>query len=416
MPLVCMTAIKAGMLQVHGRFGASMSGPLVLNAFIIVIGGYCWLTGQKGGATVAYVLAGATVLSGLTQLVYFARLLRPSFRFVMPGPGGAQWRSARPRARVMLRRFVPVMLGLGTLQVNTFVDTLIAMWPIWIGPTLLGRTYPLDASSNAIMNFTQRLYQFPLGVFGVAVATAAFPMLSRHANDPEKFLHTVQRGVRLSLFIGLPASVGLALVREDATAVLFGFGKTGFSPDGLVRSAAVLLGFATGIWAYSLNHFWARVFYSKGDTRTPMLVSVAMVLLNVTLNFTLIWRLKEAGLAWSTSLCAIIQCLVLVVLARRYTDDARRQGARTVFDVATTRGVAKIAFATIIMGLGVWLIHPMLGPRTSWTQHAVGLCVSIGVGALLFGAACFLMRIHEARWLMHREPPAPVPAMQPDTD
>jgi hypothetical protein len=78
--------------------------------------------------------------------------------------------------------------------------------------------------------------------------------------------------------------------------------------------------------------------------------------------------------------------------------------------------VAKIAFATIIMGLGVWLIHPMLGPRTSWTQHAVGLCVSIGVGALLFGAACFLMRIHEARWLMHREPPAPVPAMQPDTD
>lgn len=390
MPFVCAAAIKAGMLQVHGKFGASMSGPLVLNTFIIVVGGWCWLKGSLGGPTVAYVLAGATVLSGFTQMVWFSILLRRHVRFTL------DVQAARPRAKRMLRKFVPVMLGLGTLQVNAFVDTLIAMWPTWVGPTMLGLEYPLSKSSNAVMTFTQRLYQFPLGVFGIAVATAAFPMLSRHAHDTGKFLHTIQRGVRLSLFIGLPASIGLALVRYDATAVLFGFGNNGFSADGLIRSAAVLMGFATGIWAYSLNHLYTRVFYAKGDTMSPMKVSVAMVLLNITLNFTLIWKLDEAGLAWSTSICAMLQCLILGAMCRRFVPGVQ------LLDSPTLRGIAKVILATILMGAAVWFTLRMLGTRTTWTQHATALCIAMGVGFLVFAGSCFGLRIHEARWLLRR--------------
>lgn len=412
MPLVCMTAIKAGMLQVHSRFGASMSGPLILNTFIIVVGGYCWFTGHLAGAKVAYVLAFATVLSGLTQLLYFARLLRPHFRFVRPLIARASdaqdpLAPARPRARRMLRRFVPVMLGLGTLQLNAFIDTLISMWPIWVGPTLLGFAYPLDGSSAAIMTFTQRLYQFPLGVFGIAVATAAFPMLSRHAGEPEKFLHTIQRGVRLSLFIGLPASIGLALIREDAVSVLFGFGKSGFSSGGLTRSAAVLLGFSVGIWAYSLNHLFTRVFYARGDTRTPMNVSIAMVAVNLALNLTLIWdyraigvplHLREAGLAWSTSLCAMLQTLILARLSRRFLPP------HAMFDRVTVVGCAKVALAAAVMGLMVWAFLGIWGPRSTWTQHAVSLGASVALGGVTFLAAAIALRTHELRWLFHREP------------
>lgn len=417
MPLVCMTAIKAGMLQVHGKMGASMSGPLMLNGFIIAVGGYCWYRGTLGGPTVAYVLAVATVLSGVTQLLYFARLLRAHFAWRRSTGDSRVDGDARTRAKRMLAKFLPVMVGMGTLQLNAFIDTLIAMWPIWFGPTMLGRAYPLDASSNAIMTFTQRLYQFPLGVFGIAVATAAFPMLARHASDPTKFLHTIQRGVRLSLFIGLPASIGLALVRHDAVGVLFGFGKSGFSPSGLDRSAAVLLGFAVGIWAYALNHLLTRVFYAKGDTRTPMIVSITMVLLNVSLNFTLIWdwnwlgvplNLREAGLAWSTSICAMVQCVVLALLARRFVANTQR-GARlpTLLDPPTRIGLFKTCTSSAVMALTLWLLLPMLGlgvgiSRDGWTQHLVALCVSVAAGGVVYLASAFVLRSHELRWLASR--------------
>jgi putative peptidoglycan lipid II flippase len=207
--------------------------------------------------------------------------------------------AAAPAGRTVLQRFGPVALGLGTLQLNTFLDTLIAMWPTWVGPTILGAAYPLDEASNVILSLTARLYQFPLGVFGIAIASAAFPLLARHADNPPLFIETLRRGIRLSLFVGLPASAGLVLVRSDITSVLFGHGSKGFSVEGLERSAAVLLGFAPAVWAYSLNHVLTRGFYARGDTRTPMRVSIAVMLLNLGLNVSLIWwrpfRLVQRG-------------------------------------------------------------------------------------------------------------------------
>ena len=100
-------------------------------------------------------------------------------------------------------------------------------------------------SSNAILSYTQSLYQFPLGVFGIAVATAIFPLLSRSADDPERFADMLHRGLRLSLFIGLPASVGLVLVRHDLVGVVY----SGWSEGGIERGAMVLLGYAPAVWA-----------------------------------------------------------------------------------------------------------------------------------------------------------------------
>ena len=176
---------------------------------------------------------------------------------------------ARAEATKTLRKFLPVLIGLGTLQLNTLADTVIAMWPTWIGPTMFGRAVPMDEASNAVLGYTQRLYQFPLGVFGIAVATAAFPALARAASDKNRFTETVAHGLRLSLFIGLPATIGLLIVREDLVRVMFS-GGGGFSEQGLTRSAAVLAGYAAGVFAYSLNHVLSRAFYALDDTATPM--------------------------------------------------------------------------------------------------------------------------------------------------
>lgn len=389
MPLICIAAILAAMLQVHGRFGPAASGPLLLNGFIVAVAAFFLVTGRAGGPGVAYAIGVATVLSGLSQCLWFARLLRPHVRWTRA------WHAARPRAVAMLRRFVPVMIGLGTLQLAAFADSFIAMYPNLVGPTIAGRAYPLDQASNGLLALTQRLYQFPLGVFGIAVATAVFPMLARTRDDADAFADTLRRGIRLSLFIGLPASAGLALVRTDALAVLYSGGARGFTADDLSRASAILLGYALGVWAYSANHVFTRAFYARGDTRTPMVVSIACVTVNLALNIVLIWPLREAGLAWATAATAALQCAVLAALARR------RLGLRPI-DAPTLVALARTGAVTLAMTAAVAVALLLLPAAATWPAHALRLAAACAVGALSYLALARLANIEELRWLISR--------------
>lgn len=398
MPLICIVATLAGVLQVHGKFAAASSGPLILNAFMTAVGGYLLLTGQQGSALTAFILGGATVASALTQLLWFLRLLRPHVAWTL------NYAPAVPRARLMLRRFVPVAIGLGTLQINAFLDMLIAMFPIWFGPTLLGFMYPLDGASNILLAAAQRLYQFPLGVFGIAVATAVFPMLSRHSHEPELFAETLRRGLRLSFFIGLPASIGLLLVRTDAAAVLFSGGNSGFNQSGVLRCGAALAGFAPGVWAYSLNHVLTRAFYARGDTRTPMRIAAGMIGLNAALNLILIWWLREAGLAWSTSISAMIQCALLIRAARPLIGGPDQHSGR-VLDAETLRALGRILAASAGMALAVYVAISALGQSGGWTMHLMRLLIACAVGGAAYVGSALLFRVEEARWLVQRQTP-----------
>lgn len=398
MPLICVVAILAGMLQAHNRFGPAASGPLILNALIVGVGAWCLLTGRLAGEGVAYAFGVATVLSGVTQCWWFLRLLRPHVSWTRA------WGVASDRARTMLRKFVPVALGLGTLQLNAFVDMLIAMWPVWVGPTLLGRAYPLTEGSAVILSLVQRLYQFPLGVFGIAVAAAAFPLLARHAKENDHFVDTLRRAVRMSVYIGIPASAGLILVRHEAVGVMFGHGKTGWTPADLAKAAAVLAGFSAGVWAYSLNHVFTRTFYAKSDTMTPMRVALAMVGLNLVLNVTLIWRLQEAGLAWGTSIAAIVQCVVLGALARRML--GREGWSGGMLDAASVRAAMKVVLATCGMSVCVWATLRWMPAATAdghtWTWQAVRLGVGLAAGGASYMGLTLALRMPEWKWLIGR--------------
>jgi putative peptidoglycan lipid II flippase len=284
---------------------------------------------------------------------------------------------------------------MGTIQINAFIDTVIAMWPVWVGPTILGQAYPLDERSNAVLSFTQRLYQFPLGVFGIAVATAIFPLLSRHADDPRQFLATLRRGLRLSFFIGLPATVGLILVRSNLTYAMYGGAGSAFTDAGTARAAAVLMGYAPGVWAYSLNHVATRAFYASGDTKTPMRIALGMVAVNLLLNCTLIWPLGEAGLAWSTSVSATLQLVLLTRASRRLTHE------RAV-DRETFLAFARSVGATGAMAASVGLALALTEGEHDWSGSVlrVGLALAVGCGS--YFAAAVVLRQHELRWLLAR--------------
>lgn len=388
MPVICVAAILGGMLQSHGRFGPWAAAPILLNLCIIGAAVPYFVVEGADPAAWAYPIGIAAVFSAVLQVLWSMWALRRTVRWTT----GVS--KAKREAKLMLLRMVPVIIGLGTLQLNSFMDTLIAMYPNWVGPTIFGYDYPLDESSNAILFYAQRLYQFPLGVFGIAVATAAFPALSRVAGDPVRFGEMLTRGLRLSLFIGLPASVGLLVVGEPLIRVLYSGGGEGFSDDGVARASAVLSGYALAVWAYSLNQLLTRAFYARGDTRTPMTVALGMVGVNVALNCVLIWWLREAGLAWSTAVCAIGQTALLLIMARRKmgTDYA-----------GMGRAVALIAAGAGLMGVSVYFTGMLTGSGDSggsWWGSVAGVVLMTLVGAVVYGLWSIWMKMDELGWLI----------------
>ncbi|MFG0300543.1 MAG: murein biosynthesis integral membrane protein MurJ [Phycisphaerales bacterium JB047] len=387
MPVICVAAILGGMLQSHGRFGPWAAAPILLNLCIIVAAlPYFFVEGASAAAW-AYPVGIAAVVSAVLQVVWSLWALRGTVRWTT---GVSE---ARREAKLMLLRMIPVLIGLGTLQLNAFMDTLIAMYPNWVGDTVFGYDYPLDESSNAILFYAQRLYQFPLGVFGIAVATAAFPALSRVADDSVRFGEMLTRGLRLSLFIGVPASVGLLLVGEALIRVLYSGGGDGFSDAGVSRASAVLAGYALAVWAYSLNQLLTRAFYARGDTRTPMTIALGMVGVNICLNLVLIWWLREAGLAWSTAICAVGQTVLLLWMADRKMDDGLHLGAMA-------RPVMLIVAGSGAMGLCVWGVGRVVDSGASWGRGLLSVVVMTLTGAVVYGLWSIWMKMDELGWLI----------------
>lgn len=391
MPMVCTTAILGGMLQSHGRFGPSAAAPVILNLVMIAAALVPMLWRGVTVVQGAYLVGGGAVLASILQIAWSLHALRGKVRWTRAT------NAATDASKRVLSRFVPVVVGLGTLQLNTWIDTLIAMWPIWIGPTMFGFALTLDDSSNSILSYTSRLYQFPLGVFGIAVATAVFPLLSRTAKDAAAFEDVLKRGIRLSLFIGIPASVGLVLVREDLVRTMFGK----FSAEGLERSALVVACYAPAVWAYSLNHVLTRAFYARGDTKTPMRIAVAMVVINLGLNLTLIWWLREAGLALATGSCAMLQAIVVGVVATRML-------RVRIVDREFAVGVLKVCVVAAVMAAAVLasnrLFTTMGWVDGRWWSHFVRLAAATVVGMGSYGVAAFVLRAAELRWLVQRGP------------
>lgn len=302
--LICGVALIGGLLNVLGHFATPAAAPIVLNLCIIgaiVAGAF---VGDLGVETHLTWVAVAVLLAGSLQLCLQLAAVRGR-RFRIRSSLDLQDPAVR-RIAVMTG---PMVLGLAVVQINALADGLIAFW------------FVPHQGAPMMLYLAQRLYQFPLGVFLIALATAIYPQFSRMAadRDMDGFGESIVRGLRMVVFIGLPASVGLILMREPLVALLFERGE--FKPTDTVRTAAILLFYAAGIWAYGLQMMLGRAFYALQDSKTPMRIAVAMVALNLVLNLILVHVLpepQERGLALATAVCAVIQSLWLArALSRR---------------------------------------------------------------------------------------------------
>ena len=401
MPLVCVVAILGAILQVHKRFGVPAAAPAVLNVCVIITALVMWTEGYCREAAACGV-ALAVMTAGVIQVLWSLWALRAAKVTVAWNTTRNQLRDdphVRDTGKAMVRQWLPTTVGLAVFQLNVLADALIAMF--FSGEkgamlNLFGRQleYPMQVGSVAVLGAAARLYEFPLGVFGIAVATAIFPALSRVADDRIAFTDLVRRGLRLTVYIGLPASIGLVLVRLPVARAIYGEAGNLTAQDA-PRVAWVLLGYAPAVWAYSMNHVLMRTFYAQHNPITPMKVAVSMVALNVVLNLTLIWPLGAAGLAWSTAVCAMLQCVILLVLVRRYVQ-------RPV-DATVAGSWARTAVLTVIMGAAVWGALALVGAdKLSRFSTVVVLTVIVVAGVIIVGVGSTILGMDEPRWLLSR--------------
>jgi putative peptidoglycan lipid II flippase len=387
MPMVCVVALMGALLGVHGRFGPAAFSPILLNIGIIAAAGLVWAvpcaTGDCEPVRIGWVATGV-LLAGVAQLAWMIHSMkgtgvRPLVDLV----------ATRPLITETLRSALPMLLGLGVFQLNVFIDSMIACYPIFFGDTFMGRPFPLDEHANPVMNWATRLYEFPLGVFGISVATVIFPLLSRLADQPAQFAHSLRRGVRLSMFIGAPASLGLVLVGRPMASVVYEGGKC--TPVDVQQIGDVLIAYAPAVVAYSVMQLFTRAFYALGDQRTPTRLSVAMVGLNLLLNVTLIWTpLGLTGLAWSTTTCAFIQWWWL----------GRKLGARTgrFMDETTWASIGRTMVCTAIMGVVTYAAANLLPFGEGWWNMLARLLCLTAVGAGTMFVAAWRLRMPEWKW------------------
>jgi putative peptidoglycan lipid II flippase len=400
MPLVCLVAFVGAMLQTHGRFGPSAASPIILNLCIMAAAlraSEWWprlgLGDAHGERASVEWVAWSVIVAGLLQLawnLWALRHHRVKAHLRVAGNG--------VHLREVVLKALPMLLGLGIFQVNTFIDGLVASWRTMVGPTILGIPFPLEEGSMTFLSYGQRLYEFPLGVFGVAIATAIFPALAREANEPTRFVDTLRRGLRLSFFIGFPASIGLVLVRDQLAGAIFQGGR--FDREDVRQVGFVLAMYAPAIWAYSMQQLATRAFYALGDTVTPVKVSAWMVLLNLVLNLTLIWTpLRVAGLALSTAICAVIQIVIMTRIMHR------RMGALAgtdlvIVDRETRASFGRTIAASAAMAAVTALVSIAFSGEDTWLWSVGSTLVFAGVGGVTYLAAARLLKMPELGWAL----------------
>lgn len=374
---ICAAAILSGIQNIFGQFGVPAMNPIVLNGFMIsglLIGRY----GYPGNNIAqVWVLTASVLVSGVFQLAWQWHNARGCGLRIRPK---LDWHD--PALIQIGRTMIPMTLGLGVVQLNTFVDSMLAY--------VLIRSHE---GGPAVLYFAQRLYQFPLGVFAIAMATAIFPTMSMHATIGEKaaLIDTYRRGLRVVLFEGLPCTIGLIMIRYPLIETLFQHGE--FGPDDTVRVARTLVAFSAGIWAFGVNQIQVRAFYAVKDAKTPLKIATWMVVLNVIGNVILVLWLEEAGLALSTTICAALQ---VVWLSRRLTTHL----GGPVGIQSLIGPIVRMIIATALMAVCILAIDAALKQWAPYANRAsIRLFIQTGCGGMAYLLAAWALRCTELRMI-----------------
>ncbi|MFC1644348.1 murein biosynthesis integral membrane protein MurJ, partial [Candidatus Omnitrophota bacterium] len=318
--LLGIVAYSKGVLNSFHYFTTPAFAPVVLNVtMILALLVLCPVIGIKG-------LVVGVIIGGILEVLLQIRPLRQKgFRFQKG------FRLVHPIAKRIGRLLLPRALGTAVYQLSVLIDTVLASLA-WV----------VGAGGVAALYYSNRLVQLPLAIFGISLATAALPKMSKEvaSNDMVKLKDTVSFSLKAVFTIMIPAAVGLMILAEPIVRILFQRGE--FTAYSTAITMSALFFYSFGLFAYAGIKILVSTYYSMGDTRTPVKTASVSLVVNLVLNLILMWPLKVGGLALATSIAATTNFVILYVMLTRRIGDI---GTRAILS-----SFVRICVASVIMG------------------------------------------------------------------
>ncbi len=362
-----IVAFFMGVLNSLRHFAAPAAAPILLNVGII---GAAYFVSPHLTEPIAGLAVGV-IVGGILQVALQIPWIHGAGLKLFPA-----WNPFHPAVKRIGRLMLPAVFGSAVYQLNQFVGTLLASF--------------LPEGSVSWLYYADRLVQFPLGIFAIAVATAALPSLSGDAahKDHRAFQETLDHSLCLVFFIVLPAMAGLLILGKPLVSVLFERGA--FGPESSLMTNGALFGYTLGLWAFSGMRILIAAFYALQDTRTPVKIAVVSLGLNTLLSLFLMGPLRHVGLALALSVASSVQFLLLAFLLRK------RGLFRHVTPILTS--LLKSVMATAVMSVAVFVCRSgifggAMGEGLAEKIWRLGVLVLIGM--VVYFLAARLLKCRE---------------------
>ncbi len=377
---ISLASLYGGVLNSIDRFAHVAATPILLN--LTLIGAVLGLTPflPNGG----YAASIGVAIGGLLQWLWLlAACARHEIGMTLVRP---RW---TPRVARLVTLATPVAIGGGVQQISGMLDV------VWASL--------LPVGTISALYYADRIAQLPLGVVGIAIGTALLPLLARQlrAGQAESAMANQNRAIEFGLLFSLPAAVALCLLSDPIVRVLFERGR--FGPEDTLRTAGALAAFAVGLPAFVLVKAFTPGFFAREDTRTPLIIAVLSIVVNVALNLVFLYgtALAQVGIALATSLSGWLNAALLAGILRRRD--------HWIADQRLAARALRMIAATVGMGIALWLALILLAPVVAQANVKgplafVALCVLGAAVYAALGALLGIVRLSEMRFVMRRQP------------
>lgn len=363
---VGLVALCMGILNSLRHFAAPALSPVLLNISMIL--SVIFLAPFFKEPVMALTIG--VLIGGVSQLILQLPFLwKNGMRIKL------EWKPRHPGVVRVGWLMAPSIIGLAVTQINVLVDTVVASF--------------LKEGTVSYLYYADRLLEFPMGIFAIAIATAVLPAMSEKAakNDMAGVKDTFSYALRLTLFLTIPAMVGLIALGVPIISILFQRGL--FAYDSTVETSRALYGFALGLPAFAGVRIIVPVFYSLQDTKTPVKVAFVAMLTNVTCDLLFMYPLEQFGLSLATSLSACVNFAILAYILRKRIG---RIGARRILVSAS-----KVMAASIFMGIAAYSICMTRDWDVAGEIHGKVLTLTSGIfaGVFIFTLSSYLLKSEE---------------------
>ena len=370
---ISLTGLSGAILNTLNKFAVAAFTPVLLNVAIIS----CAIYLSPHMEQPAFALAWGVFIGGLVQLLFQLPFLIRAGMFVRP-----QWGWSNPDVVKVRKLMIPALFGVSVGQLNLLLDTLIASF--------------LVTGSISWLYYSDRLLEFPLGLFGIAIATVILPTLSRNhvSKDSQAFAGNMDWAVRMVTALGVPAAAGLIVLSEHMLLTIFHRGA--FSANDALMASYSLIAYACGLLSFMLVKVLAPGFFSRQDTKTPVKFGIWCMAANMVFNLIFAIPFGYVGLAIATALSASLNAGLLYI-------QLHRMGVYR-FSAGTLWFAARIVVATLLMTGLIYYLRPSSEQwlTLSLIQQAWQLAMMIAAGAAVFAFSAFVLGVRPGNFKGHQ--------------